>query len=108
PQAVKLEVRLYDYLFSVDRPMDLPPGGDFVNNLNPASLETISDARGEPCLARAAPEDRFQFERLGYFVKDSPVITGDADHDGAPDGLVFNRTVGLRDSWAKLQGKAGK
>jgi glutaminyl-tRNA synthetase len=108
PQAVKLEVRLYDYLFSVDRPMDLPPGGDFVNNLNPASLETISDARGEPCLARAAPEERFQFERLGYFVKDSPVITGEADHDGTPDGLVFNRTVGLRDSWAKLQGKAGK
>ncbi|MDR1444733.1 MAG: glutamine--tRNA ligase, partial [Treponema sp.] len=107
-QAVKLEARLYDYLFSVERPMDLPPGGDFVNNLNPASLEIISDARGEPCLAQASPEERFQFERLGYFVKDTPVITGDADRDGAQSGLVFNRTVGLRDSWAKLQGKAGK
>ncbi|MDR0731956.1 MAG: glutamine--tRNA ligase/YqeY domain fusion protein [Treponema sp.] len=108
-QAVSLEARLYDYLFSVERPMDLPPGGDFVNNLNPASLEVISGARGEPCLAQAAPEERFQFERLGYFVRDTPVITEGLDSDGeSHEGrLVFNRTVGLRDTWAKLREKTG-
>ncbi|MDR0669673.1 MAG: glutamine--tRNA ligase/YqeY domain fusion protein [Treponema sp.] len=108
-QAVRLEARLYDYLFSVERPMDLPPGGDFVNNLNPASLEIISGARGEPCLARAAPEERFQFERLGYFVRDTPVITEGLDSGGESSdaGLVFNRTVGLRDTWAKVREKGG-
>ncbi|MDR2176918.1 MAG: glutamine--tRNA ligase/YqeY domain fusion protein [Treponema sp.] len=107
--AVTVEARLYDYLFSVDRPMDLPPGGDFVDNLNPASLEVISGARGEPCLAQAAPEERFQFERLGYFVRDTPVITEGLDEGGESrnGGLVFNRTVGLRDTWAKLRNKAG-
>jgi glutaminyl-tRNA synthetase len=101
--AVALEVRLYGHLFSVERPMDLAPGQDFMDNLNPASLEIVSGAFGEPCLARAAPEERFQFERLGYFVRDTPVIPG-----GAEDrGLVFNRTVGLRDTWAKLREKGG-
>jgi glutaminyl-tRNA synthetase len=99
-QAVSLEVRLYEHLFSAERPMDLPPGGDFVNNLNPASLDLLSGAYGEPCLAQAAPEERFQFERLGYFVRDTPVM-------GLDGGLVFNRTVGLRDTWAKLRDKAG-
>ncbi|MDR2136624.1 MAG: glutamine--tRNA ligase/YqeY domain fusion protein [Treponema sp.] len=107
-QSVSLEARLYDYLFSVERPMDLPPGGDFVNNLNPASLEVISGARGEPCLAQAAPEERFQFERLGYFVRDAPVITEGMDTGGESGNgrLVFNRTVGLRDTWTKLRDKA--
>ncbi|MDR1972155.1 MAG: glutamine--tRNA ligase/YqeY domain fusion protein [Treponema sp.] len=100
PHAVTLEARLYDYLFTVDRPMDAAPGGDFVNSLNPASLETLPLACGEPCLALAAPEERFQFERLGYFVRDP-----DTGEGGRP---VFNRTVGLRDTWAKMQGKANK
>jgi glutaminyl-tRNA synthetase len=95
--ALPLEVRLYDYLFSVDRPMDLPPGGDFVNNLNPRSLEVLPLAYGEPALAEAAGGDRYQFERLGYFVRDP-----DTGEGGRP---VFNRTVGLRDTWAKLRGK---
>jgi glutaminyl-tRNA synthetase len=105
--AVELEARLYDYLFSVERPMDLPPGGDFVDNLNPASLERVR-GYGEPCLARALPEERFQFERLGYFVRDAPVIGAGAPEEPGDRGLVFNRTVGLRDTWAKLREKTGK
>jgi glutaminyl-tRNA synthetase len=96
--AIPLEARLYDYLFSVDRPMDVAPGASFLDNLNPDSLETVSDAYGEPCLASAKEGDRFQFERVGYFVRD-PETAG-----GKP---VFNRAVGLRDTWAKLEKKAG-
>jgi glutaminyl-tRNA synthetase len=103
--ALPLEVRLYDYLFAVDRPMDLKAGEDFVDKLNPASLEIISSAYGEPCLAQAAPEERFQFERLGYFVRDTPVITEGVDGQGDSGALVFNRTVGLRDTWAKIARK---
>jgi glutaminyl-tRNA synthetase len=96
--AVPLEVRLYDYLFSVDRPMDVAPGASFLDNLNPDSLDTVSVAYGEPCLSSAKEGDRFQFERVGYFVRD-PETSG-----GKP---VFNRAVGLRDTWAKLEKKAG-
>jgi glutaminyl-tRNA synthetase len=103
--ALPLEVRLYDYLFAVDRPMELKAGEDFVDKLNPASLEIITNAYGEPCLAQAAPEERFQFERLGYFVRDAPVITEGVDNRGDKEGLVFNRTVGLRDTWAKIARK---
>jgi glutaminyl-tRNA synthetase len=103
--ALPLEVRLYDYLFAVDRPMELKAGEDFVDKLSPASLELISNAWGEPCLAQAAPEERFQFERLGYFVRDAPVITEGLDSQGTGAGLVFNRTVGLRDTWAKIARK---
>jgi glutaminyl-tRNA synthetase len=103
--ALPLEVRLYDYLFAVDRPMDLKAGEDFVDKLNPASLEIISNAYGEPCLAQAAEEERFQFERLGYFVKDTPVITEGLENQGDSGSLVFNRTVGLRDTWAKIARK---
>jgi glutaminyl-tRNA synthetase len=101
PHAAALEVRIYDYLFAADRPMDLKAGEDFVDNLNPASLEVVSGAFGEPCLAQAVAEERFQFERLGYFIKDTPVIVG----GGEKGGLVFNRTVGLRDTWAKIARK---
>ena len=97
-QGVPIEVRLYDYLFSQERPMDVPPGGSFLDNLNPASLEIVSGAYGEPCVADAAPGDRYQFERTGYFVRD-PDLSG-----GKP---VFNRTVGLRDTWAKIEKKGG-
>jgi glutaminyl-tRNA synthetase len=92
--AVPIEVRLYDYLFKTDRPMDTPPGGSFLDNLNPDSLEVISGAYAEPCLAEAGEGDRFQFERLGYFVRDP-----DRGAGGRP---VFNKTVGLRDTWAKI------
>jgi glutaminyl-tRNA synthetase len=94
PNAVAIEVRLYDYLFTVDKPMDVAPGKVFTDTLNPASLEVIPVAWGEPSLAAAQPEDRFQFERLGYFTRDSE--SGGA---GLP---VFNKTVGLRDTWAKI------
>ncbi|MDR3337760.1 MAG: glutamine--tRNA ligase/YqeY domain fusion protein [Treponema sp.] len=93
--AVPIEVRVYDYLFSAERPMDVPPGGDFVDNLNPNSLEVIPGAWGEPGLAVNDGERRyFQFERLGYFVRDP-----DSGADGRP---VFNKTTGLRDTWAKI------
>jgi glutaminyl-tRNA synthetase len=93
--AVPIEVRLYDYLFSVDRPMDVPVGGSFTDNFNQASLEVIPTAYAEPCVASAAPLERYQFERLGYFVRDTC-----AAEDGRP---VFNRTVGLRDTWSKIK-----
>ncbi|HEY3065927.1 MAG TPA: glutamine--tRNA ligase/YqeY domain fusion protein [Methylomirabilota bacterium] len=89
------EVRLYDTLFAKPRPDD---EDDFKNALNPSSLEVITGARVEPALASAAPEDRFQFERQGYFCADA--------RDSRPGRPVFNRTVGLRDTWAKIE-KAG-
>jgi glutaminyl-tRNA synthetase len=95
-----MEVRIYDNLFSVERPMDVAPGGSFLDNLNPNSLETIPLAYGEPSLANAAEGARYQFERLGYFVKDSNTAA-----DGKP---VFNKTVGLRDTWAKALAKIAK
>ncbi|MDR2069937.1 MAG: glutamine--tRNA ligase/YqeY domain fusion protein [Treponema sp.] len=101
--AVPIEARVYDYLFSVERPMETairPDGtpGSFLDNLNPNSLEAIPGAYGEPCLADAGIEERFQFERLGYFVRDPDVSKGKP---------VFNKTVGLRDTWAKIARKKG-
>ncbi|MCC5882833.1 MAG: glutamine--tRNA ligase/YqeY domain fusion protein [Halomonas sp.] len=94
-QAVPMEVRLYDNLFLVEQP-DKDKDADFLEHLNPESLQ-ICQAMGEPSLAHAAPEQRFQFERVGYFC---------ADRHACRDGkLVFNRTVGLKDSWAKIQKK---
>src|SRR2546422_324767 len=93
--AVDAEVRLYDTLFTVPKPDEAE---DFKDVLNPASLEVIRGAKVEPALASARAEDRFQFERVGYFVADWK--------DHAPGGLVFNRTVGLRDTWAKIESKA--
>ncbi|MDR0599763.1 MAG: glutamine--tRNA ligase/YqeY domain fusion protein [Treponema sp.] len=110
--AVPLEVRLYDYLFGVEKPMDAPnhpdgTPGTFLDNLNPASLEVISGARGEPCLADAKPGERFQFERLGYFVRDLAGEGQDGPGKESPPSnkLVFNKTVGLRDTWAKIAKK---
>ena len=97
--ALPIEVRIYDYLFTVDRPMDTEPGKTFIDNLNPNSLEVIGNAWAEPCLGQANAGDRFQFERLGYFVKDTCIRGG---QDGKP---VFNKTVGLRDTWAKIAKK---
>jgi len=94
--ALPIEVRLYDYLFAVERPMEVEPGKTFLDNLNHNSLEVIENAWAEPCLGEAKAGDRFQFERLGYFVRDTD--------DGA-SRPVFNRTVGLRDTWAKIAKK---
>jgi glutaminyl-tRNA synthetase len=96
--AVEAEVRLYDTLFTKEDPDDVPEGEDFTSNLSPGSLELLTGCRVEPSLAAATPGDRCQFERLGYFC---------VDPDSTPEKLVFNRTVTLRDPWAKLQ-KAGK
>jgi glutaminyl-tRNA synthetase len=90
--AAEAEVRLYDTLFTVPRPDEAP---DFKSVLSPTSLEVVRGAKVEPALARAAPEDRVQFERVGYFVADWK--------DHRPDRLVFNRSVGLRDTWAKIE-----
>jgi glutaminyl-tRNA synthetase len=93
--AVPAEVRLYDRLFSTDNPMDVPEGGDFKDNINPASL-TVVQALLEPGLAAARPGMRCQFERMGYFC---------ADPDSTPGKPVFNRTATLRDTWAKIAQK---
>ncbi|MFO0752539.1 MAG: glutamine--tRNA ligase/YqeY domain fusion protein [Thermodesulfovibrionales bacterium] len=99
PHAVAAEVRLYDTLFRKEDPDDVEEGKEFTDSLNPASLHVLSSCRLEPCLGEAKPGDRFQFERLGYFCVDTA--------DSAPGKPVFNRTVTLKDEWAKLQ-KAGK
>jgi glutaminyl-tRNA synthetase len=96
--AIDAEVRLYENLFLKEDPSDVPDGQDFTANLNPNSLEVIPHAKLEPSLANAKPGDRYQFERLGYFC---------ADLDSKPGALVFNRTVPLRDTWAKIE-KRGK
>ena len=94
--AVPVEVRLYDNLFQVEQP-DRDKDADFLEHLNPDSLE-VCHAFAEPSLARAEPESRFQFERVGYFC---------ADRHACRDGnLVFNRTVGLKDGWARVQRNA--
>ncbi|KAA2244526.1 glutamine--tRNA ligase/YqeY domain fusion protein [Chitinophaga agrisoli] len=93
-QAVTAEVRLYDRLFKVDDPNS--EEGDFKDYINPNSLQVIENAYIEPSLASAKPGDRFQFLRKGYFV---------ADPDSTPEKLVFNRTVTLKDTWAKEAAK---
>jgi glutaminyl-tRNA synthetase len=90
--AVSAEARLYETLFTDEDPMR-HEGRDFTEFLNPASLELVGNAWVEPSVAGASPGSRFQFERLGYFC---------VDPDSKPDRLVVNRTVTLRDSWAKL------
>jgi len=92
--AFPAEVRLYDRLFLKANPVDEEDGGDFKSSLNPNSLETLKPSWVEPSLADAAPGSRYQFERLGYFC---------VDPDSAPGALLFNRTVALRDSWAKIE-----
>src|SRR5581483_6137565 len=93
------EVRLYDRLFSNEDPERAAEGQPFLDNLNPHSLEVLRDCRLEPGLAAAVPGTRVQFERLGYFCVDT---------DSRPGALVFNRTVSLRDTWAKIEREAQK
>ena len=88
--AVDAEVRLYEHLFTSERPDE---EADFLSTLNPDSLEVVANAKVEPSLADARPGERFQFERLGYFA---------VDPDSEPGSTVFNRTVSLRDTWAKV------
>lgn len=92
--SVAAEVRLYDHLFLNADPDDESDGKDFTDSLNPDSLATLADCRVEPSLLEAAPGSIFQFERQGYFCVDSV--------DSRPGSLVFNRSVSLRDSWAKI------
>jgi glutaminyl-tRNA synthetase len=96
--AIDAEVRLYDTLFTKEDPNDVPEGGDFTDNLNPQSMEILVGCKLEPSLRSAGPGDRFQFERVGYFA---------VDKDSAAGKLVFNRTVGLKDAWAKIEKKQG-
>jgi glutaminyl-tRNA synthetase len=97
PHAVPVEVRLYDRLFSVEDPENVAEGRSFVDNLNPNSLEVLRDARAEPSVAALGPGARVQFERLGYFC---------VDIDSRKTAIVFNRTVSLRDAWAKIARKS--
>jgi glutaminyl-tRNA synthetase len=94
-QAIPAEARLYDYLFSKPNPDEFEDGQDFTVNLNPNSLETLTACRLEPSLASAAPGQRYQFERHGYFCVDTK--------DSSAKHLVFNRTATLRDTWAKIE-----
>jgi glutaminyl-tRNA synthetase len=96
--AVKAEVRLYDYLFTKENPRDINDADEVGDVLNPDSLEVLTDCMVEPGLAEAKPEQHFQFLRHGYFCVDMV--------DSKPGKPVFNRTVGLRDTWAKEQKKA--
>ncbi|PKM97392.1 MAG: glutamine--tRNA ligase [Elusimicrobia bacterium HGW-Elusimicrobia-3] len=96
--ALPAKVRLYDALFTVRNPEAVEEGHDYKENINPASLEVIERAMLEPSLAAAAPGSRWQFERLGYFFADPK--------DSVPGAPVFNRTVTLKDTWAKIEQKA--
>ncbi len=100
PHAIKAEVRLYDRQFIKENPATGKDSADFMNCLNPNSLEILTSCHVEPILASAKPESRYQFERLGYFCVDSV-----DSHEGA---LVFNRTATLRDSWARIEKKQGR
>ena len=95
--AVEAEIRLYDTLFSAPKPDDTD---DWKGGINPTSLETLRGCRVEPALADAAAPARFQFERTGYFAVDS--------RDARPGRPVFNRTVGLRDTWAKIESASAR
>jgi glutaminyl-tRNA synthetase len=97
--AIDAEVRMYDKLFTKEDPNQVEDGQEFTANLNPNSLEVIAQAKLEPSLANAPVESRYQFERLGYFC---------ADPDSKPGSLVFNRTVALKDTWAKVEKKNEK
>jgi glutaminyl-tRNA synthetase len=92
--ALDGEVRLYDYLFADPDAGEIEEGVDFKSKLNPKSLEVLPSCKVEPGLAGAPPGSRYQFLRLGYFC---------TDPDSTPDRLVFNRTLTLRDTWARIE-----
>ncbi|HSE40311.1 MAG TPA: glutamine--tRNA ligase, partial [Acidobacteriota bacterium] len=94
--SVPIETRLYDHLFVKPNPNEVEEGQDFKANLNPKSLEVIKDAKAEPQINQSKPGNTFQFERMGYFCMDP---------DSSDGNLVFNRTVTLKDTWAKIEKK---
>ncbi len=94
--SLQAEIRLYDHLFTKEDPEEVDEDSDFIAHLNPYSLERVSSCRVEPSLAGAVPFSRFQFERIGYFS---------VDPDSTDKKLIFNRTVTLKDSWAKIEKK---
>ena len=96
--AISAEIRLYDKLFTKPDPQDVEEGGSFLDNLNSDSLEIVTDAKLEPTLAHAKVGQPLQFERVGYFC---------LDQDSTAEKLMFNRTLSLKDSWAKIEKKAG-
>ena len=98
PHSLPAEIRLYDRLFNRENPLD-ERDGDFISHLNPDSLTVLKEARVEPFMANAQPGDRFQLERQGYFCVDSV--------DSRPGALVLNRTVPLRDTWARIAQRQG-
>src|SRR5262245_33618796 len=95
--AIEAEVRLYDTLFTREDPEDVAEGADFTENINPSSLEVLRGCKLEPLLAEAVPGVPIQFERVGYFVADGI--------DSKPGAPVFNRTVTLKDAWARIEKK---
>jgi glutaminyl-tRNA synthetase len=97
--SVDAEIRLYDKLFTKPNPNQTEEGQDFTASLNPASLEVLTGSKLERSLAQAQPGDRYQFERLGYFC---------ADLESKPRALVFNRTIPLKDTWAKIEQRGQK
>jgi glutaminyl-tRNA synthetase len=97
--AQDAEVRLYENLFTKENPGEVEEGQDFIANLNPNSLEVLTGCKVEPSLREAATGARYQFERLGYFC---------VDPDSASEKLVFNRTIGLRDTWSKIERREKK
>jgi glutaminyl-tRNA synthetase len=94
---LEAEVRLYDRLFNAENPLDTDEEGDYKDNINPDSLAVVPDAQLEPSLKEAEPGAIFQFERIGYFCADA--------FDSKPGKPIFNRTVTLKDTWAKLAKK---
>ena len=96
-ESVQADVRLYEHLFSCEDPNAIQEGDDWRNHLNPNSVQVLEDCRVEACLASASPDERYQFERKGYFCLDR--------QDSTPEKLVFNRTVTLKDTWAKVKKK---
>jgi glutaminyl-tRNA synthetase len=99
PHAVEAEVRLYDTLFTLENPDDLPDGADFTSGLNPRSLEVRTGCKLEGSLAHAVPGQALQFERVGYFVADP--------RDSRPGAPVFLRTVTLKDAWVRAEKRQG-
>jgi glutaminyl-tRNA synthetase len=96
--AIEAVVRLYDTLFTKEDPEDVPEGSDFTDGINPASIEELRGCKLEPLLAEASPGEPIQFERVGYFV---------LDPDSQPGDLVLNRTVTLKDAWARIEKRQG-
>ncbi|MFO8035954.1 MAG: glutamine--tRNA ligase/YqeY domain fusion protein [Anaerolineales bacterium] len=94
PHALDVEVRIYDRLFTDPFPLDVEEGGHFTDSINPDSLHVLSHVKVEPSVAEAQPGDRYQFERVGYFC---------VDPDSTDEKLVFNQTIALYDTWAKIE-----